>query len=127
MRLACVCLVLLVAMFPASVSAETQVNVRECLHLTADDGHPEGWPCKPFQHPAKVSVFVKRELVDNGFRPRMLWIKASPRQFQFRGVQDGVEIIGMVVKSGPREIAIGLSSVSPRWGRTYRYKLAFLA
>lgn len=104
---------------------KAEILRRIAVQVAEMNRYPLGWPCKPFVNPTRVARWVKAKLIANGYRPAMSFRKTSPRQFQFRAIQDGVEQFGVVAKSGRRQIAVRVQSVSPRWGRTYRFTLGF--
>jgi hypothetical protein len=96
--------------------------------------HPDGWPCESFGNAPAVVKFVRAQLVYNGFRPSTSFTLANPRQINLVGIQDGQEIHGIVVKSGPREITLQLSGILPAnpgeahlnpWTEWYRYAVSF--
>ena len=87
--------------------------------------YPLGWPCKPFKDPSAVQKFVRADLIDNGFRPRMTFKKTSPRQFQLRAIQDGNEYLGIVVKTGSRQLTIRLLALDDNWSQTTKIKTPF--
>jgi opacity protein-like surface antigen len=65
-----------------------------------------GTPCAPFKNRARVLAVVKNLLVYNGFRPSMTVTKLWARQIGISGIQDGIQIDFLVVKSGRRQIAV---------------------
>jgi hypothetical protein len=93
--------------------------------------HPLGWPCAPFTHRQRVIQFVRSELIYNGFRPAMSIWTASPRQIQFRAIQDGIEFEGVAVKTGSRRITIHVETIyrtsDPGTSDTETYTLRFTA
>jgi hypothetical protein len=82
----------------------------------ADYGHPLGWPCKPFVHPATSIRWIKNLLVDNGYRPGVTVTLVSPRRIYINGYQHGVEMHGLAVRSGDRQTTIFWSGPTPRSG-----------
>jgi len=104
-----------------------EIQRRIDLQVERMNRYPLGWPCKPFKNPSGVVRFVKAELIANGFRPRMSFTKTSPRQFQFRAIQDGYSFIGVVAKTGPRQIALRLMNLDVPGGGAYRFTLGFEA
>jgi hypothetical protein len=89
--------------------------------------HPLGWPCAPFTHRQRVTQFVRSELIYNGFRPAMTIWNASPRQIQFRGIQDGIDFDGVAVKTGSRKITIHVEAHFGGAADTETYTLRFTA
>lgn len=102
-----------------------EIQRRIDVQVAAMNKHPVGWPCKPLKNRSRVVGYMKEKLIDNGFRPNMRFSNPSPRQIAFRGIQDGVEYLGVVVKSGPRQITVGLQAPSIRWSRRYTYRVPF--
>lgn len=111
---------------PADVVAE--INRRIQVQVAEWNKHPLGYPCLPFKSSAKTKVFARRLLLDNGFRVAGLSIrKTSPRQFQFQGIRDGTQMFGIIVKTAPRQVAIFVESVTPRFSQTRRFTTPFEA
>lgn len=65
-----------------------------------------GSPCPAFMNRKRVLTYVKRLLIDNGFRPAMTLTKYWARQIGLDGLQDGIEYSVLVVKSGPHQLGI---------------------
>lgn len=111
---------------PPDVVAE--INRRIALQVAEWNKHPLGYPCMVFKAPSRTKAFVQNLLVDNGFRRAGLSVrKTSPRQFQLKGIQDGVQMFGIVVKTGKRQVTIFVESVSPRFSQTRRFTTPFEA
>jgi hypothetical protein len=111
---------------PPAVVAE--IKRRIALQVAEWNKHPLGYPCMVFKSPSQTTGFVRQLLLDNGFRRAGLSIrKTSPRQFQLKGIQDGVQMFGIVVKTGKRQVAIFVESVSPRFSQTKRFTTPFEA
>ena len=111
---------------PPEVVAE--IKRRIAVQVAEWNKHPLGYPCMVFKSPSQTTGFVRQLLLDNGFRRAGLSIrKTSPRQFQLKGIQDGVQMLGIVVKTGKRQVAIFVESVSPRFSQTKRFTTPFEA
>lgn len=103
----------------------TEIQHRINVQVTEWNRYPLGWPCKPFKNPLAVQKAVKADLIDNGFRPRMTFRKTSPRQFQLRAIQDGYAFLGVVVKTGTRQLTIRLISLDDNWTQTTKMATQF--
>lgn len=111
---------------PPEVVAE--IKRRIALQVAEWNRFPLGYPCAVFKAPAKTKTFVRQALVDNGFRAASISIrKTSPRQFQLRGIQDGYEYFGIVVKTAKRQIAIFVTSPTANDSDTARFTTPFEA
>ena len=111
---------------PPDVVAE--INRRIAVQVAEWNKHPLGYPCMVFKSPSQTTAFVRQLLLDNGFRRAGLSVrKTSARQFQLKGIQDGIPIFGIVVKTGKRQIAVFIESVSPRSSQTKRFTTPFEA
>ena len=71
-----------------------------------------GSPCPGVIHSQLILTYVKRLLIDNGFRPAMTLTKYWARQIGLDGMQDGIEYSVLVVKSGPHQLGIQRSAGS---------------
>jgi hypothetical protein len=103
--------------------------------------NPLGWPCAPFKNRARVVKYIRAKLLYNGYRPAMTFAHPNPRQIRFRGIQDGDEQTGTLVKSGTRQIVFHLRSTHGevcgyrssgsaaicRWSDAYTFNLGFVA
>lgn len=90
------------------------------------NAHPLGWPCAAFTHRTKTVAWVRAKLVANGFRPASLRVtKAVPRQIQLVGIQDGIDVWMTVARTGPKGVAIRLTTTHSGGG-TYAYVLPFV-
>lgn len=103
----------------------TEIKRRIAVQVAEWNKYPLGYPCAAFKNPTKVMAYMKAELIDNGFRPRMTMTLRSPRQVQFVAIQDGVRYWGTVAKYGPRLIKTRLTCTSGCSGGTYSFQLAF--
>jgi hypothetical protein len=93
----------------------------------AEQNKPPGWPCAPFTNKTLVIRFVRQVLLDNGFRKAsIVFVVPSPRQIRFRGIQDGFEYFGTVVRIAPRQIAVRLDSTT-RSGTQRTFRVPFYA
>lgn len=109
---------------PPDVVAE--INRRIAVQVAEWNRYPLGYPCLVFKAPTKTKAWVDQLLLDNGFRRAGLSIRrTSPRQFQLRGIQDGIAMFGIVVKTGKRQVAVFVESVSPRSSQTTRFTTPF--
>lgn len=109
---------------PPEIVAE--INRRIKAQVDKWNRYPLGYPCMVFKRPSQTTAFVRQLLIDNGFRRAGLSIRrTSPRQFQLKGIQDGVQMFGIVVRTGTRQIAIFVESVSPRFSQTKRFTTSF--
>jgi hypothetical protein len=100
-----------------------EIRRRLAAQVAEWNKYPLGWPCAEFKNRSKVIAFVKAKLIENGFRPNARVFVATPRQIQLRGIQDGVDILGAVVKTGPRQITVRLMATG--WAGTYTFRLGF--
>ena len=111
---------------PPEVVAE--INRRIALQVAEWNKHAAGYPCMVFKSPTRTTGFARRVLLANGFQRAGLSIrKTSPRQFQVTGIQNGVQIYGIVVKTAKKQIAIFVESISPRRSQTKRFTTPFEA
>jgi len=103
-----------------------EINRRIQVQVAEWNKYPLGWPCMVFKVPKKTRAWVQQLLIDNGFRRVGLTIrKTSPRQFQFRGIQDGYEFFGVVAKPRKRQIILRLESPGARVYQTKRFTTPF--
>lgn len=115
-----ICAVLLTAAASASPAVKTGAPVspkmlQQCFNEHGGYLHDNlmvGSPCPPFKNRTRVLAYVKRLLVDNGFRPAMQLKKYWARQIALNGIQDGVEYYVLIVKSGPHQLGILRSGYS---------------
>lgn len=104
-----------------------RAEIMRRIQLQVDEWnrHPVGWPCGPFKSKARVVLWVHDRLVFDGFRPSTrVWV-VSPRQIRIDGVQDGVRMDGVVVRTGTRQIAVRLDAWADGWSGSYRFTLPF--
>jgi hypothetical protein len=116
---------------------EAEINRRIQLQVAEWNRYPVGYPCPVFKSAAKTKAFVGALLIKNGFRPSLTIRKTSSRQFQLRGIQDrlprdshghrGVEFLGIVVKTAPRQIAVYLTAPTVNFSQTKRFTTPFEA
>lgn len=101
------------------------IQARINADVTAMQKHPLGWPCKAFTHRARTVAFIRKLLIGNGYESASIrFYGTAPRQIQFNGIKNGIELIGAVARSGTREITILLTSSSPVGG-TYVFSTPF--
>lgn len=106
----------------------TEISRRIRLQVAEWNRYPLGYPCPVFKSPARTKAFVRGLLIANGFRPASVSIrKTSPRQFQLRGIQDGVQFFGIVVKSASRRVTIYLLAPRPGPSETRSFATPFEA
>jgi hypothetical protein len=74
----------------------------------AANSWPIGSPCAPFKNRTKVIAQIRALLIYNGYRPAMKFTNPSPRQIRVRAIQGGVEMLDVVVKTGPRKVLISI-------------------
>jgi hypothetical protein len=91
-----------------------QTNTYRTSHGLVRSPHPVGWPCAAFTNQPRVTRRVKQLLIDNGFHRAMSVYVPSKRQIRFHGVQDGEQMVVIVVKTGNQRITLAVDSL-------YRY------
>jgi hypothetical protein len=118
-RIALLCAVVALAVVPSVGAAQAAPVSPQVLEKRLNehggylhDNLMVGSPCALFKNRTRVLALVKRLLIYNGFRPSMTVTKLWARQIGLDTIQDGVEFAVLVVKSGPRQIAIQRSGYS---------------
>lgn len=84
-----------------------------------------GAPCQAFRNPDRSVLYIRSQLLYNGFRPSTKVYLASPRQIQIQGIQDGVVYFGAAVRVGGRRIAVQLHAASPNPGTAATFTADF--
>jgi hypothetical protein len=107
--------------FATDVAAKIVAAIRAATPLK----HPPGWPCAPFANKARVTAWLRAKLIANGYRPAMTFFNVGPRQIRANAIQDGDPQSVVAAKTGRRTIIVLLTSVTPRWGRSYTFTLPF--
>jgi hypothetical protein len=76
-----------------------QVQLHEARRYTLRD------PCMVFKNPRKTKAYMRALLLRNGFSS--VGIPAiSSRRFRFGAVKDGIQVAGIVAKTGKRQLLV---------------------
>lgn len=100
-------------------------QIKAAITAATPPTHPPGWPCAPFVNKAHVTAWLRAKLIANGYRPAMTFFNVGSRQIRANAIQDGIEQQVTAAKTGRRTIILLLTSVTPRWGRSYTFTLPF--
>jgi hypothetical protein len=63
------------------------------------------YPCMAFKNPKKTKAYVRALLLGNGFDSVGI-PPISSRQFRFRAFKNGTQVVGVVAKTGKRQLVV---------------------
>ena len=77
------------------------------------------------QEPREGRPPIRALLIYNGFRPAMRFTQASPRQIRVEAIQDGIEMLGVIVKIAPRKLYLSIRPLTGAGGSSLAVPVTF--
>jgi len=89
----------------ASAHSTPNLDIGQCRTqaLFAEWGDLLGSPCMVFKNPPKTKAYIGAFLVGNGFDSVGIR-RISSRQFRLRAFKNGTQVVGVVAKTGKRQL-----------------------
>jgi hypothetical protein len=75
------------------------------VQLAEWNRHTLGSPCMVFKNPTKTKAYIRALLLRNGFDSVGI-PPISSRQFRFRAFKNGTQVVGVVAKTGKRQLVV---------------------
>ena len=96
----------------ASAHSTPNLNIGQCLiqvqqvQLAEWNRHTLGSPCMVFKNPTKTKAYIRALLLGNGFDSVGIPQQFRSRQFRFRAFKNGTQVVGVVAKTGKRQLIV---------------------
>jgi hypothetical protein len=95
----------------ASAHSTPNLNIGQCriqvqqVQLAEWNRYTLGSPCMVFKNPTKTKAYIRALLLGNGFDSVGI-PPISSRRFRFRAFKNGTQVVGVVAKTGKRQLVV---------------------